>query len=60
MVLEYKSPVNILFADTKNMDGKAFGQIVIQLPEDESLADKMQRYLHMRGLTVEEVSGNVG
>ncbi|MFR8530502.1 MAG: NIL domain-containing protein, partial [Anaeromassilibacillus sp.] len=43
MVLEYKSPVNILFADTKNMDGKAFGQIVIQLPEDESLADKMQR-----------------
>ena len=42
------------------MDGKAFGQIVIQLPEDESLADKMQRYLHMRGLTVEEVSGNVG
>ena len=60
MVLEYKSPVNILFADTKNMDGKAFGQIVIQLPEDVSLAEKMQRYLHLRGLTVEEVSGNVG
>lgn len=60
MVLEYKSPVNILFADTKNIDGKAFGQIVIQLPEDEGLAKKMQRYLHLRGLTVEEVSGNVG
>ena len=60
MVLEYKSPVNILFADTKNIDGKAFGQIVIQLPEEEALAEKMQGYLRMRGLTVEEVSGNVG
>ena len=60
MVLECKAPVNILYADTKNIDGKAFGQIVIQMPEDRLLTEKMLRYLELRGLTVEEVHGYVG
>lgn len=59
MVLECKEPVNILFADTKNIDGKAFGQIVVQLPEDENTAAKMITYLHSRKLTIEEVEGHV-
>ena len=29
------APVNIMFADTKNIDGKAYGQMILQLPEDE-------------------------
>ncbi|HZK25297.1 MAG TPA: ATP-binding cassette domain-containing protein [Oscillospiraceae bacterium] len=57
MVLEFKHTVNILFADTKNIDGKAFGQLVIQLPEAEKVADKMIEYLRQKGLTVEEVDG---
>ncbi len=60
MVLECKSPVNILYADTKNIDGKAFGQIVVQMPQDDSLAGKMVHYLQARGLSVEEVNGYVG
>lgn len=60
MVLECKSPVNIMYADTKNIDGKAFGQIVIQMPEDHAAAQRMLRYLKLRNLTVEEVSGCVG
>ena len=60
MVLEFKIPVNIIYADTKNIDGKAFGQIVIQVPQQESLRENMLRYLQRRGLTVEEVSGYVG
>ena len=32
MVLECKAPVNIMFADTKNIDGKAYGQMILQLP----------------------------
>ncbi len=60
MVLECKSPVNIMYADTKNIDGKAFGQIVIQMPEDRAAAQRMLRYLKLRNLTVEEVSGCVG
>ena len=59
MVLECKAPVNILFADTKNIDGKAFGQIVVQLPEDPAVAERMLRYLNFRRLAVEEVKGYV-
>ena len=60
MVLECKAPVNIMYADTKNIDGKAFGQMVVQLPEDEALAQKMFTYVRARGLSAEEVSGYVG
>ena len=45
MVLECKAPVNIMFADTKNMDGKAYGQMILQLPEIEETAEKMIEYL---------------
>lgn len=60
MVLDCKAPVNIMYADTKNIDGKAFGQMVVQLPEDETLAQKMFTYVRARGLSAEEVSGYVG
>jgi len=60
MVLECKSPVNILYADTKDIDGKAFGQIVVQMPQDDTLAEKMVHYLQARGYPVEEVNGYVG
>ncbi len=53
MILEFKQPVNIIFADSKNIDGRAFGQIVLQLPDDAKTAQKMLQYLHMRGLTAE-------
>jgi len=59
MVLEFRQPVNIIFADTRNIDGKAFGQIVIQLPEDNLTGEKMMAYLRNRGLTVEEVKDYV-
>lgn len=60
MILACKSPVNILFADTKEIDGKAFGQLVIQLPQDEDAAEKIVKYLRAKKLTVEEVKGYVG
>lgn len=53
MVLEFKQPVNIILADSKNIGGRAFGQIVLQLPSDAAVAAKMQQYLQMKGLTVE-------
>ena len=60
MVLECKAPVNFMYADTRNIDGKAFGQMVVQLPEDEILARKMFNYVRANGLSAEEVSGYVG
>ena len=35
--------------------GKAFGQMVIQLPEEDETADRMMEYLNAKGLAVEEV-----
>ncbi len=59
MVLECKAPANILLADTKDINGVAHGQMVLQLPEDEAIAEKMIRYLKERKLTVEEVENYV-
>lgn len=56
MVLDIKEPVNIIFADTKNIDGKALGQTVIQLPQDTQAAAKIVSYLRSKNLTVEEVT----
>jgi len=60
MVLECKAPVNIMYADTKDIDGKAYGQIVVQMPKEEAVREKMLHYLKLRGLNFEEVSGDVG
>ncbi len=60
MVLECKAPVNILLADTKDIGGIAHGQMILQLPEDETAAAKMIHYLRERRLAVEEVDSYVG
>ncbi len=60
MILECKVLVNILYADMKDIDGKAFGELIIQLPEDEKTADKVIGYLHSKNLQAEEVSNYVG
>jgi D-methionine transport system ATP-binding protein len=59
MVLRFRKTVNIIFADTKNIGGSAFGQMVLQLPEDDVAADKMMEYLTAKGLAVEEVTDYV-
>ena len=59
MVLECKAPVNILLADTRDIGGIAHGQMVLQLPENEAVAEKMIAYLKDRRLTVEELEAYV-
>lgn len=60
MVLECKAPVNILLADTKDIGGEAHGHMVLQLPEDKMIADRMIHYLKERKLEVEELYNYVG
>jgi D-methionine transport system ATP-binding protein len=60
MILDCGAPVNILFADMRDIDGKAFGQMVIQLPNDRNVSDKIINYLRAQNLAVEEVSDYVG
>ena len=59
MILQCKAPANILMADTKDIGGIAHGQMVLQLPEDEAIADRMIQYLKERNLTVEELNDYV-
>ncbi|WP_300297024.1 methionine ABC transporter ATP-binding protein [uncultured Intestinimonas sp.] len=48
--------VNILGADTRNVGGKAFGSMLLGLPEDKDEAAKAMDYLRaQRDVTVEEV-----
>ena len=54
--LECRAAVNIMGADTKDIGGRAFGQILLQLPEDEGTQKRILGYLNSRGLTYEEVS----
>lgn len=55
VVLLYKTPLNILYADTKNLGGKAEGEMILQLPEDRATADKMIQYFRDEKLGVEEL-----
>ena len=60
LVLTYRTPVNILYADTKNINGQAQGEMILQLPEIEEVANKMIQYLRDINMGVEEVSSDVG
>ncbi|MDR1630315.1 MAG: ATP-binding cassette domain-containing protein [Oscillospiraceae bacterium] len=57
LVLSCQAPVNIMFADTKDIDGKAYGQMLLQLPEDERQAEKVIAWLRANNMQFsEEVS----
>jgi D-methionine transport system ATP-binding protein len=47
-----------MFADMKDIEGKALGHMIVQLPEDELQAEKVIGYLRSNGISVNEVSAN--
>ena len=55
MILKCSTPVNILHADTKDIDGKAYGQILVQLPDDDTSAEKITAYLKANNVTYSQV-----
>ena len=59
MILASKVPVNILYASTKDIGGTAYGQMIIQLPEDEADAARALHYLKTVQVPFEEVNGDV-
>lgn len=52
--LECHTAVNILGADTKNIDGKAYGQMLLQLPDDEAATVRIKNYLDSINIKYEE------
>lgn len=59
MVLKFRTPVNILRADTKNVGGVAKGEMILGLPAGEALQREMEAYLLEKGLELEEVTDDV-
>lgn len=51
--------VNILGANTKNIEGVAYGQMLIQLPEDEAKVAGIKEFLDSKKVKYEEESLNV-
>ena len=45
MTLDCQTPVNIMFADTKDFDGIVYGHMIIELPTDENQAAKVMSWL---------------
>ena len=55
LILECGVPVNILHADTKDIDGRAFGQIILGLPDDEKSAAKISAYLNANSIQFSQI-----
>lgn len=45
LALDLGIAVNILFADTKDIDGKPYGHMVITIPSDGETVEKVEKYL---------------
>ena len=57
MILETGHPVNIMKADTKDVNGVARGEMILGLAGDAAVAAQQVAYLKERGLDVEELTG---
>ena len=54
IVMECQVPVNIMFADTRDIDGTAYGHMIIQLPEDDRESKRVLAWLNENGITYRE------
>lgn len=55
LILYFKTPVNILMANTKEVGGLAVGEMILGLPDDVTVQKEMIAYLENKGLAVQEV-----
>lgn len=56
LILKLQIPINILKADTKNVGGKAVGEMILGLPEDSGQQADIILELKEAGISVTEVS----
>lgn len=55
LVEETGQKVNILCANTKSVGGIGYGQMIVELPQEEKSAEQVMKYLRDHGVTVSEV-----
>lgn len=56
LIMNCKVPVNLIFANLKEIDGKVLGQTVIELPADEAEQNRALHFLKANHVNFEEVS----
>lgn len=54
MIKKFNCDVSIYQADTKKINGKTTGEMIIGLPKDEELSTQLKSYLTEKGIIVEE------
>ncbi len=54
LAMECGVPANILYADTRRIDGKTFGHMVIELPQDERQITAAKQYLRAHSVVFKE------
>lgn len=54
LTLECNVLVNILGANTEDIGGKAYGQMLIELPQDEQAVDRVRKFLKEKEIYFEE------
>ncbi len=59
MINACHAPVSVLYGSIERIKGKAYGQLVIQLPADERAARLALEYLELSDVIVEGVGNNV-
>jgi D-methionine transport system ATP-binding protein len=57
LVLETNTMVNIMGANTENIGGKVYGQMLIERQKDTAVMNKMKKFLRSKGIYFEEGGG---
>lgn len=58
IIMKNNVPINILFADTREVDGAVNGQMIIELPDDKNIINNIDKYLKEVSVGFEEVDGH--
>lgn len=56
LIIEQSAPVSIISAQMETVGGETRGQLVLQLPSDEAMSERMIESLRKHNLVVEEVA----
>ncbi len=56
ITLHVHAPINIMYAQTRDVNGTARGQMVIQLPDQANQQEEILRYLKLSNIPFEEVN----
>ncbi len=58
IIMKNNVPINILFADTREVDGAVNGQMIIELPDDKNIINNIDKYLKEVSVVFEEVTSD--